>query len=124
MKEYKVEHFYRDQRLLEIGEGTSEIQRMGEWPEHRRGRKSHLQGLGTGGERKSEMERTKPKKSPSKAAGKKKPRPRRVKAGDFITDAIDTAPTGAAAGRSRRRSRASESGSVRRARCVTSPSRI
>jgi len=28
MKEYKVERFYRDQRLLEIGEGTSEIQRI------------------------------------------------------------------------------------------------
>ena len=27
MKEYKIERFYRDQRLLEIGEGTSEIQR-------------------------------------------------------------------------------------------------
>lgn len=28
MKEYEVERFYRDQRLLEIGEGTSEIQRI------------------------------------------------------------------------------------------------
>lgn len=28
MKEYEVERFYRDQRLLQIGEGTSEIQRM------------------------------------------------------------------------------------------------
>ena len=28
MKEYKVERFYRDQKLLEIGEGTSEIQRI------------------------------------------------------------------------------------------------
>ena len=28
MKESKVERFYRDQRLLEIGEGTSEIQRI------------------------------------------------------------------------------------------------
>jgi short/branched chain acyl-CoA dehydrogenase len=28
MKEYDVERFYRDQRLLQIGEGTSEIQRM------------------------------------------------------------------------------------------------
>ncbi len=28
MKEYNVERFYRDQRLLQIGEGTSEIQRM------------------------------------------------------------------------------------------------
>ncbi len=28
MKEYKVERFYRDQKLLDIGEGTSEIQRM------------------------------------------------------------------------------------------------
>lgn len=28
MKEYPVERFYRDQRLLEIGEGTSEIQRL------------------------------------------------------------------------------------------------
>lgn len=28
MKEYHVERFYRDQRLLQIGEGTSEIQRM------------------------------------------------------------------------------------------------
>ncbi|MFW9853624.1 MAG: acyl-CoA dehydrogenase family protein [Candidatus Thorarchaeota archaeon] len=28
MKEYPVERFYRDQRLLEIGEGTSEIQRI------------------------------------------------------------------------------------------------
>ncbi|MFW9780462.1 MAG: acyl-CoA dehydrogenase family protein [Candidatus Heimdallarchaeota archaeon] len=28
MKEYAVERFYRDQRLLEIGEGTSEIQRI------------------------------------------------------------------------------------------------
>lgn len=28
MKEYGVERFYRDQRLLQIGEGTSEIQRM------------------------------------------------------------------------------------------------
>lgn len=28
MKEYDVERFYRDQKLLEIGEGTSEIQRM------------------------------------------------------------------------------------------------
>jgi short-chain 2-methylacyl-CoA dehydrogenase len=28
MKEYAIERFYRDQRLLEIGEGTSEIQRV------------------------------------------------------------------------------------------------
>ena len=28
MKEYRSERFYRDQRLLEIGEGTSEIQRI------------------------------------------------------------------------------------------------
>ncbi|NLH50460.1 MAG: acyl-CoA dehydrogenase [Myxococcales bacterium] len=28
MKEYAVERFFRDQRLLEIGEGTSEIQRL------------------------------------------------------------------------------------------------
>ena len=28
MKEYAVERFYRDQRLLQIGEGTSEIQRI------------------------------------------------------------------------------------------------
>ncbi len=28
MKEYNIERFYRDQRLLQIGEGTSEIQRM------------------------------------------------------------------------------------------------
>lgn len=28
MKEYPVERFYRDQRLLQIGEGTSEIQRL------------------------------------------------------------------------------------------------
>ena len=28
MKEYHVERFYRDQKLLEIGEGTSEIQRL------------------------------------------------------------------------------------------------
>ena len=28
MKEYDVEKFYRDQRLLQIGEGTSEIQRL------------------------------------------------------------------------------------------------
>lgn len=28
MKDYKVERFYRDQRLLQIGEGTSEIQRL------------------------------------------------------------------------------------------------
>lgn len=28
MKEYDVERFYRDQRLLEIGEGTSEVQRI------------------------------------------------------------------------------------------------
>jgi alkylation response protein AidB-like acyl-CoA dehydrogenase len=28
MKEYPVERFYRDQRLLEIGEGTSEMQRL------------------------------------------------------------------------------------------------
>jgi alkylation response protein AidB-like acyl-CoA dehydrogenase len=28
MKGYKIERFYRDQRLLEIGEGTSEIQRI------------------------------------------------------------------------------------------------
>jgi len=28
MEEYKVERFYRDQKLLEIGEGTSEIQRI------------------------------------------------------------------------------------------------
>ncbi len=28
MKEYKVERFYRDQKLLDIGEGTSEIQRL------------------------------------------------------------------------------------------------
>jgi len=28
MKDYGVERFYRDQRLLQIGEGTSEIQRM------------------------------------------------------------------------------------------------
>jgi len=28
MKEYPIERFYRDQRLLEVGEGTSEIQRI------------------------------------------------------------------------------------------------
>jgi alkylation response protein AidB-like acyl-CoA dehydrogenase len=28
MKDYHIERFYRDQRLLQIGEGTSEIQRM------------------------------------------------------------------------------------------------
>ncbi len=28
MKDYHVERFYRDQRLLQIGEGTSEIQRL------------------------------------------------------------------------------------------------
>ena len=28
MKEYDIERFYRDHRLLQIGEGTSEIQRM------------------------------------------------------------------------------------------------
>jgi alkylation response protein AidB-like acyl-CoA dehydrogenase len=28
MKEYDAERFYRDQKLLEIGEGTSEIQRL------------------------------------------------------------------------------------------------
>ena len=28
MKEYDIERFYRDQKLLEIGEGTSEIQRL------------------------------------------------------------------------------------------------
>ena len=28
MREYDVERFYRDQRLLQIGEGTSEIQRL------------------------------------------------------------------------------------------------
>jgi alkylation response protein AidB-like acyl-CoA dehydrogenase len=28
MKEYDVERFYRDQKLLEIGEGTSEVQRI------------------------------------------------------------------------------------------------
>lgn len=28
MKEYAIERFYRDQRLLEVGEGTSEIQRI------------------------------------------------------------------------------------------------
>ena len=28
MKEYDVERFFRDQKLLEIGEGTSEIQRI------------------------------------------------------------------------------------------------
>ncbi|MBI1275848.1 acyl-CoA dehydrogenase [bacterium] len=28
MKEYDVERFYRDQRLLQIGEGTSEVQRL------------------------------------------------------------------------------------------------
>ncbi len=28
MKEYEIERFYRDQKLLEIGEGTSEIQRI------------------------------------------------------------------------------------------------
>lgn len=28
MKEYAIERFYRDQRLLQIGEGTSEIQRL------------------------------------------------------------------------------------------------
>jgi alkylation response protein AidB-like acyl-CoA dehydrogenase len=28
MKDYNVERFYRDQRLLQIGEGTSEIQRL------------------------------------------------------------------------------------------------
>lgn len=28
MKEYPIERFYRDQRLLQIGEGTSEIQRL------------------------------------------------------------------------------------------------
>jgi alkylation response protein AidB-like acyl-CoA dehydrogenase len=29
MKDYPIERFYRDQRLLQIGEGTSEIQRLG-----------------------------------------------------------------------------------------------
>ena len=28
MKEYPIERFYRDQKLLDIGEGTSEIQRL------------------------------------------------------------------------------------------------
>ena len=28
MKDYDVERFYRDQKLLEIGEGTSEVQRI------------------------------------------------------------------------------------------------
>ncbi|MCK9612727.1 MAG: acyl-CoA dehydrogenase family protein [Bacteroidales bacterium] len=28
MRDYKIERFYRDQRLLQIGEGTSEIQRL------------------------------------------------------------------------------------------------
>jgi short/branched chain acyl-CoA dehydrogenase len=28
MQEYQVERFFRDQKLLEIGEGTSEIQRI------------------------------------------------------------------------------------------------
>jgi short-chain 2-methylacyl-CoA dehydrogenase len=28
MKEYEVERFYRDQKLLDIGEGTSEVQRI------------------------------------------------------------------------------------------------
>jgi alkylation response protein AidB-like acyl-CoA dehydrogenase len=28
MKEYDIERFYRDQKLLTIGEGTSEIQRI------------------------------------------------------------------------------------------------
>ena len=28
MKDYQIERFYRDQRLLQIGEGTSEIQRL------------------------------------------------------------------------------------------------
>jgi alkylation response protein AidB-like acyl-CoA dehydrogenase len=28
MEEYPAARFYRDQRLLEIGEGTSEIQRL------------------------------------------------------------------------------------------------
>ena len=28
MKEYDVERFYRDQKLLDIGEGTSEVQRL------------------------------------------------------------------------------------------------
>jgi len=28
MQDYQVERFYRDQRLLQIGEGTSEIQRL------------------------------------------------------------------------------------------------
>ena len=28
LKDYHVERFYRDQRLLQIGEGTSEVQRI------------------------------------------------------------------------------------------------
>jgi len=28
MKKYDVEKFYRDHKLLEIGEGTSEVQRI------------------------------------------------------------------------------------------------
>jgi len=28
MKEYNIERFYRDHKLLEIGEGTSEVQRI------------------------------------------------------------------------------------------------
>jgi short-chain 2-methylacyl-CoA dehydrogenase len=28
MKSYDIERFYRDQRMLQIGEGTSEIQRL------------------------------------------------------------------------------------------------
>ena len=28
MKEFPIERFYRDQRLLQIGEGTSEIQKI------------------------------------------------------------------------------------------------
>ena len=35
MKDYDIERFYRDQRLLQIGEGTSEIQRSGHFQIYR-----------------------------------------------------------------------------------------
>jgi transcriptional regulator with XRE-family HTH domain len=45
------------------------------------------------------MERTKPAKSRKKAARKKKPRPRRKAAGDFITESIDTSDAEATGGK-------------------------
>ncbi len=42
MKDYAVERHYRNQKLLDIGEGTSEVQRDSHCQEHRCARQIHV----------------------------------------------------------------------------------